>query len=160
MTTQNEKKLTKFLKNIKPDIVVLASWLKKLGISRDLQKHYRNNGWLESVGRGAYKTPGVKVQWKGGLYAMQYQSKLPVHVGSVTALYLNGSAHYMRQGKEKVYLFTPNKNKLPKWFMDYNWSDEIIHKRTNFLPVNIGMTIHKENNFDIKISSEPEFDVL
>ena len=41
MTTHNETKLRKLLNNIKPETVILASWLEELGISRDLQKDGR-----------------------------------------------------------------------------------------------------------------------
>lgn len=31
------------------------------------------------VGRGAYAKAGDKIEWTGGLYAIQEQMKLPIH---------------------------------------------------------------------------------
>jgi hypothetical protein len=153
VTTYNEKKITKLLNSIKPDTVVLASWLEGIGISRDLQKHYRNSGWLESMGRGAFKRPGETVDWQGGLYALQYQAKLNVHVGAITALSLLGFSHYFRLSDEKIFLFTIRKMGLPKWFLNHNWSNQISQQQTAFLPMNIGIVEHEEKNFSIQISS-------
>ncbi len=153
MTTQNETKLKTLLKNMKPETVGLASWLEELGISRNLQKHYRNSGWLESMGRGAFKRPGEKVQWQGALYALQYQAKLNVYVGAITALSMQGFSHYFRLSKEKVFLFSPPKNNLPKWFQSYYWGNPIHQQKTAFLPMDLGIVEHEEKNFFIKISS-------
>lgn len=153
MTTYNEKKITRLLSSIKPETVVLASWLEGIGISRDLQKHYRNSGWLESVGRGAFKRPGETVGWQGGLYALQYQTKLDVHVGALTALTLQGFSHYFRLDEEKIFLFASRKKGLPKWFLNHDWSNQISQQQTAFLPMGLGIVEHEEKNFSIQISS-------
>ena len=153
MATYNKTKLTKLLYSIKPGAVVLASWLEGIGISRDLQKHYRNSGWLESMGRGAFKRPGETVEWQGGLYALQYQAKLNVHVGALTALSLQGFSHYFRLSEEKIFLFTSRKIRLPLWFLNYNWGNSISQQQTTFLPIGLGIVEHEEKNFSIQISS-------
>ena len=153
MTTQNETKLKTLLNNLKPGTVSLAPWLEELGISRNLQNHYLHSGWLEPIGRGAYKKPGEKVQWQGGIFAMQNQANLKVHVGAITALSLQGFGHYMRFNQETVYLFSPYKENLPKWFKDYEWESTVFHQQTSFLPENFGIVEHEERNIHIKISS-------
>ena len=153
VASYNETKITKLLNSIKHETVLLASWLEGIGISRDLQKHYRNSGWLETMGRGATKRPGEIVNWQGGLYALQYQAKLNVHAGAVTALSLQGFSHYFRLGEEKIFIFTSRKMGLPKWFLTYKWGYQISQQITNFLPMDIGLVEHEEKNFTIKISS-------
>ncbi len=153
MTTYNETYLTKLINSVRPGTVVLASWLEEIGISRNLQKHYRNSGWLESMGRGAFKRPTEDVEWQGGLYALQYQAKLNVHAGAITALSLQGFSHYFRIDNEKIFLFAPRKINLPKWFVDYNWGNPIHHQQTSFLPIGLGIVEHDEKNFSIRISS-------
>ena len=159
MTTHKETYLTKLLNSTKPGTVVLASLLNEIGISRNLQKHYRNSVWLEPIGRGAFKRPGDKIEWQGALYAMQYQSKLNVHAGAITALSLQGFSHYFRNSDEKIFLFAPRKTKLPKWFTDYSWNNPIHFKQTDFLPSRDGIIEHEEKNFPIRISS-PERAIL
>src|SRR5690242_8782812 len=88
-----------------PDRVVwLASWLEKAGISRSLQEHYRKAAWFEPIGTGAYKRTGQKINWEAGIYALQKQALLPIHIGALTALSLQGLAHYVRT-RETVFIF-------------------------------------------------------
>ncbi len=159
MTTQNETKLKTLIKSIKPGTVVLASWLEGKGISRNLLSYYLRSGWLEPVGRGAYIRTGDNVDWKGGLIAMQEQAGTDVHVGALSALTLQGLSHYFRLGKEILFLFSPYKTRLPKWFEDYNWQTQLFHQQTSFLPKDVGITNYSDNNLSIKISS-PERSIL
>lgn len=138
---------------MKPGTVVLASWLKELGISGDLQKHYRKSGWIETVGRGAFKKTGDNINWLGAVYALQAQSKLKVHVGAITALALQGFSHYIRLSEEKIFLFMPGKGHLPEWFLRYNWGNPVQLYKATFLPGNTGIDDYDETNFSIKISS-------
>jgi hypothetical protein len=148
-----ETKIQRMLDLHKPGTVSLASWLEKQGISRDLQKRYRRGGWLESVGPGAFKRPGDEVRWQGGLYALQAQANLPVHPGAMTALAMQGLAHYLRLGEEKVFLFSPPKTTLPAWFRKHDWAVPIRHVQTSVLPPTLGLTDHEEKTFAIRISS-------
>jgi len=159
MSTEIEKKITRFLDEHKAGTVCLASWLDNLGISRDLQKRYRKSGWLESIGTGAFKRPKDLINWHGGLYALQFQANLPIHAGALTALSMQGFAHYLRSDKEKIFLFSPLKTTLPKWFKKYDWQNPVESIRTSFLELDSGLTEFKEKNFSIKISA-PERAIL
>ena len=151
--TYMETKLKKLFGFHRPGTVSVASWLEKQGISRDLQKRYRRGGWLESVGTGAFKRPGDEVNWQGGLYALQTQAELPVHPGAMTALAMQGLAHYLRLGEEKVFLFSPPKTPLPAWFRNHDWTAPIEHVQSSVLPPTLGLTDHEEKTFTIRISS-------
>lgn len=153
MSTQNEAKITKLLNQHKVGTVYLASWLEDSGISRDLQKRYRRSGWLESVGAGAFKRPSEDVGWQGGLYALQAQAQLPVHAGALTALSMQGFAHYARTSSEHVFLFSPPKTPLPAWFRRHEWGQPIRHFQTSMLSEDVGLTDYEEKNFSIKISA-------
>jgi hypothetical protein len=59
MSTNRQTRINQFLDEHKPGTVCLASWLEEQGISYDLQKRYRGSGWLESIGKGAFKRPKV-----------------------------------------------------------------------------------------------------
>lgn len=137
----------------------MASWLESVGISRDLQKRYKKTGWLEAFGTGAYKRPGEEVNWQGGLYAIQQQAKLPVHVGALTALSLQGLSHFFRLSTQTVFLFSPVKTILPKWFKIHRWQYKVKHIQTSLLPDNLGLITHQEKNFSLTISS-PERAIL
>jgi hypothetical protein len=159
VSTQNESKITKLLDRHRPGTVLLASWMEGIGISRDLQKRYRRSGWLESVGTGAFKRPSEDVTWHGGLYALQAEAELPIHAGAMTALAMQGLAHYARLGTDRVFLFSPPKTILPAWFKNYDWGVLIKHVRTSVVPGAMGFTEHDEKTFSINISA-PERAIL
>ena len=159
MTTNTDSKLKKLFENHVPGSVLLASWLDKNGFSHDLQKYYRRSGWLESMGVGAFKMSKETVNWQGGLFALQSQAKLPVHVGGLTALSLQGYAHYFRFDKETVYLFSQAQIKLPAWFRNYKWENLIKHIQTSILPPEIGLMVFEDKNLSIQIAT-PERAIL
>lgn len=159
MTTNNDAKLKKLLDSHLAGTVYVASWLEGQGISRDLQKYYRKSGWLESVGTGAFKRPNDQVTWQGGLYALQTQLGMDVHAGALTALSVQGYAHYLRFGGETVFLFSNPKTNLPAWFRNRGWGQKIQHSKTSILPPDLGLTDYQAGQFSIKISS-PERAIL
>ena len=159
MTTDKKTKLNQLLTRHIPGTVELASWLEKLGISHDLQKHYRSSGWLESLGVGANKRPGEQIRWEGALYTLQRQGNAPVHAGARTALAVQGVTHYLRSDKEPVFLFSPPGTTLPSWFRNHDWGQPVIHEKTSFLPLETALTDVQLPLFSIKVSS-PERAIL
>ena len=159
MTTNSEKKLLNLLANHVPGTVLLASWLEKNGISRDLQQYYLKSGWLESYGFGVFKRPNENVKWTGALNSIQRQTELPVHAGGLTSISLQGLSHYVRIEKELLYLFSPQYVKLPKWFFNQEWSKQILHVKTKFLPADLALSDYSLDGLKIQISS-PERAIL
>ena len=159
MSTNRQTRINQFLGEHKLGTVCLASWLEEQGISYGLQKRYRSSGWLESVGKGAFKRPKEEIQWQGGLYALQTQARLPLHAGAITALAMQGLAHYFRVADEKVFLFSPYKTILPIWYKNYPWGNPIKHIQTSFLPVELGLQSQELKTFSITVST-PERAIL
>ena len=60
--------------------------LKTLGISNSLQQSYRNNGWIYSIGNGAFVKYNDTPTLNGSVYTMQNQLALDVHFGAKSAL--------------------------------------------------------------------------
>jgi len=159
MSTQKSQKLNQFLSEHKSGTVCLSSWLEQLGISRDLQKRYRRSGWLETVGPGAFKRPSDELHWQGALYTLQAQAVLPIHAGAITALTMQGLAHYLRTGAEEVFLFLPASVNLPRWFKQVDLNVSIRSIRTSLLPPGIGLVGYESKTFNIWIST-PERAIL
>jgi len=159
MTTNNDKKLMRLLSNHIPGTVLLASWLEKNGFSRDLQQYYLKSGWLESYGIGTFKRPNENVKWTGALNSLQRQTELQVHVGGLTSISLQGLSHYVRMEKEPLYLFSPQYVKLPKWFLNQEWSNQIIHVKTKFLPANSALFEYSRDGLKLQLSC-PERAIL
>jgi hypothetical protein len=159
MPTKYDKKLMNLLSNHVPGTVLLASWLEKNGISRDLQQYYLKSGWLKSYGTGAFKRPNENVRWTGALNSLQRQTQVTVYVGGLTSISLQGLSHYVRMEKEPLYLFSPQYVKLPKWFLTQEWSNQIVHVKTKFLPANSALFEYSLDGLKLQISS-PERAIL
>jgi hypothetical protein len=157
--TQNEYKLKKLLDLHQADTILLPAWLEGQGISRDLQKKYVKNGWLKPMGTGAYQRSADNVTWKGALYTIQQQANLPIHVGALTALSLQGHAHFFRLASQTIFLFSPVKALLPKWFKTYKWEQPVRHVQTSFLPEQLALTEFVDKSYTIKIAT-PERAIL
>ncbi|MBI9071212.1 MAG: type IV toxin-antitoxin system AbiEi family antitoxin [Melioribacteraceae bacterium] len=118
-------KINQLTKNWQKGTIKTSTELSILGYNRDLLKRYTSSKWIESVGYGAYKLAEDNVKWYGALNALQEQKQSKLHAGGKTALELKGFAHYLSQGKKTVRLFGNPKEKLPKWFKNSNWDEQI-----------------------------------
>ncbi|HLD68080.1 MAG TPA: type IV toxin-antitoxin system AbiEi family antitoxin domain-containing protein [Pseudomonas sp.] len=102
-------------------VVATQAWLHQHAVGSSLARKYQQSGWLERVGHGAWQRRGDKVDWQGGVFALQQQSPLSVWPGGQTALALQGYSHYLPLGGEEVILFGDPGSKLPGWFAQHEW---------------------------------------
>jgi hypothetical protein len=153
MSTQNTTKINQLLRLQPPGVVLLSSWLSEQGYSLELQKRYRKSNWLESIGSGAMKRAGEKVNVTGALYALQFQKEISVHIGAKSALAYLGKVQYLELHSKKLFLFGDQNERLPTWFNEYPWGVEINYFSTSFLPSSLGLTLIDEATFQIKVSS-------
>ncbi len=134
MTIQKKYKLRKLLESWPQGIVATTKWLQSLGISRGLVNKYKTNGWVASFGNGAYYRPQDKIEWFGALHSLQYQLNLPIHVGGKTALELQGHGHFVTLGRPAIDLLKAPKTKIPKWFSNHKWSEDVQTIQSSLLP--------------------------
>jgi hypothetical protein len=150
-------KINQLIKEWPKGTVMTLDHLKQKGINRDLIKRYRRSGWIESVGRAAYKLAGDNLELAGGLYALQNQMKLKIHIGAKTALEMKGYGHYLGPGIRKTFLFSQPGEHLPVWFKEYDWPVEYHYTTTNLFPDNLSSSFTKSKYKDIDITiSAPE----
>ncbi len=138
MSTENESKLNKLMR-MPRGIVLTSRWLLKRGYSHELQRKYRENGWLKSVGTGAMIKEGEHVEYLGAIHSLQHQLLLSIHPGGKTALSLLGKGHYVTMGVENVYLYGKRGEKLPAWFMQKDWGVKVNYYASSILPANLGL---------------------
>lgn len=153
MSTNHPTQLNKLLQMIPQGAVILSSWLSAQGYSHDLQKRYKKSQWLQSIGSGAIIRTGNRVDYHGGLYALQAHAGLSVHVGGRTALSLLGRAHYLEMAAGRIVLIGGPTEKLPSWFNSYDWQTKVAYFRTSFLPPHIGLMDWGVHDFTTKIST-------
>lgn len=153
MSTDKKIKINQLLSTHPSGIVYLSSWLVQQGYSLDLQKRYRNSGWLTSIGTGAMIRSGDKVGYEGAIYALQEQAGLYVHPGGKTALSLLGKSHYLELSPNKVTVFGGQYEKLPTWCINHDWGVKLDFYSSSFLPPDIGLVEVELKTFSIKVSS-------
>ena len=162
MDRQNDRKLNLLLSEWPAGTVAVQPWLEKRGIYRQLANAYVTGGWLKKLGRGAFIRKGDLVQWTGGLFAVQKQLGLSIHIGAQTALSMRGFAHYLALGEDRtVTLFGAPREKLPAWFVKAPWKINFVYSSTNLFSDNrkSGLTESKTELFTVTVSA-PERAIL
>jgi hypothetical protein len=150
-------KINQLIKEWPKGTVMTLDHLKRKGINRDLIKRYRRSGWIENVGRAAYRLAGDNLELAGGLYAVQNQLKQKIHIGARTALEMKGYGHYLGPGIRKVFMFGQPGEYLPVWFKEYYWPVDYYYTTTNLFPDNLPSSFTKSKYKDIDITiSTPE----
>lgn len=153
MLTENGTKINQLLALVPQGVVLQSSWLLSEGYSLNLQKYYRNSGWLKALENGAMFRSKDQPGYEGGIYALQQQSGLSIHPGGRTALALQGKAHYIELNTQQIWLFGGEKEKLPTWFRKHKWNQQIQYKASSFLPKELGLTEFSLARFSIKVAS-------
>jgi hypothetical protein len=155
MGTEGKTKINRLINQWTAGTPSATSYLVASGFGRDLLVKYKNSGWLEPFGRGAYIRSEDKVDWRGALYTLQNQLSLPVHVGGKTALQLKGYAHYLPARQNKVFLYGPRGLILPAWFTEDRFGVRFVATRTNLFPADCreGFTDFKERDFSFRIAA-------
>ena len=158
MASSTSSKINRLLKIWPSGAVAVLPWLEKQGVYQQLVHKYETTSWVRRVGRGAYAKAGDKVEWTGGLYAIQEQMGLPIHAGGKTALQMQGYAHFLPMGKgTTVSLIGLPDVKLPAWFKQYHWGIKVRYTTTNLFAgeSDQGLT-KKDMGFYVVTVSTPE----
>jgi len=157
MSSHKESKINYLLKNWAKNSVAVYSWLNKYGVDRKLADKYVKSGWLQRIGRGAFKRAGDKVDWTGAVYAMQKQMYKTSHPAGKTALQLQGRAQYIPASfkEEDIVLFGLQNEKLPAWFKKHSWGVRIRYVMSGLFgdSADLGMTLYDTGNYEINIST-------
>ncbi len=109
-------KLNWMVQSVPAGAIVLQAWLSEQGVSPQLAQKYTKNGWLQKLNAGVYVRPGKSPQWYNALASLQEQLQLPVHLAGLTSLAYQGKSHYLQLQEKWIWLGTPPKTYLPKWF--------------------------------------------
>lgn len=133
MAGEGRSKINQLLKKWPSGVVAVMPWLERQGAYQQLMHEYEKTAWVRRIGRGAYAREGEKkVEWTGGLYALQEQLGLPIHAGGKTALSVQGYGHFLPMGQGMtVTLFGLPNVKLPLWFKQYRWGVKLRYTTTN-----------------------------
>lgn len=125
MSLHNKILLSDLYEILPEGVVASSTWLESKGYSRQLVYKYINSNWLEKLGRGAFMRTGSLLEWQGVVLGLQKLLSDPLHVGGLTALNLQGYAHYLPlAGESKIQLY--GSKKLPSWVNSINIGQEFV----------------------------------
>ena len=128
MTSRKPTKINQVLQKWPRGTVATQEWLNRMGVSSKLANWHVKSGWLVRFGARAFAQSGDRVDWLGGLYALQTQLGMSIHVGARTALELHGRSHFVPLGREKsVMLISDQPEQLPAWFRNHQWEADLGH---------------------------------
>ncbi len=137
-------------------VPMTSDWLASQHVSPQLLQSYKNTGWLEPLGRGAWIRAGTKPTLAGSVYALQRQWSGNVYPAARTALDLQGRLHYLPLGANPVLQLGigPNR-KLPLWFTRQPFAGNLrtFNAGALFNPVPASLTDLRTEGFSIEISS-------
>ncbi|MFN3580816.1 MAG: type IV toxin-antitoxin system AbiEi family antitoxin domain-containing protein [Pseudomonas sp.] len=96
------------------DMVATKTWLKEQGLCLHFLDNAVRSQTLVALAAGVYIRQEARLSWKGIVASLQRMSAVPLHVGGLTALELEGLGHYLTKGsKPRVQLYSTTV--LPRW---------------------------------------------
>ncbi|CDX51541.1 conserved hypothetical protein [Mesorhizobium plurifarium] len=145
MSAPREEKLKSVLEAVPAGFVVDSRWLEAHGVSRFLTRKYIDSGWLERLVRGVFRRPAPQpapLTWETCLLSLQHIMNYKVHVGSTSALGLQGYRHYLRLGNAApVWLYG---NDLPTWLQHLSLDAKITCRKPSlFTEPGLGLSDEK-----------------
>ncbi|MDY0926902.1 type IV toxin-antitoxin system AbiEi family antitoxin [Pantoea trifolii] len=132
----------KLLRTLIPSgLIATKAWLQVKGLNPHFVDNAVKSGTLISLKPGVYTRETEPLQWKGVMTSLQRMQEHPVHVGGLTALELEGLAHYQSRGKlTSVQIYS--EAQLPAWLnkldintdFDYHgtrkiWPQSLMYER-------------------------------
>lgn len=156
MANTNGTKINQLLQAWPRGTVATQTWLASRGISTRLAAWYISSGWITRLGPRAFLRAGDKIDWRGGLYALQSQLGMTAHAGARTALELHGLSHFVPMGQEeRIVLVSDKPERLPSWFGRRSWGVRVEHHVLSLfteIPAT-ATTQHECGGFEIAASS-------
>lgn len=130
MTTKFEPSLEQTLPEGQ---LVNRAWLKARGFNRPRVDYALRAGKLTAVAHGIYRRPGPALKWEHVVYSLN-QMGCPVRVGGRSALELQGMAHYLPLGSQRIDLY--GRIKVPQWVRAFQSPFQFtIHTPQLFAPM-------------------------
>ena len=111
-------KLNSMIHQTSSGSILVQPWLSSQKVSPQLAAKYVSNGWLTKLAPGVYYRPGRHPEWADAVYCLTNQLKSKVHVAGISSLQIQGISHYLSFSQEYVWLSTPDRSTIPKWFKD------------------------------------------
>ncbi len=159
MSLQKNGKLKLLYRALPEKVAVPSSWLREQGYSTQLISKYVKQGILQKLGRGLYARSEVEPDWKGVMVGVQRFAGLEVYMGGLSALNLQGFAHYLPLSRKQRIALYSRKNP-PAWLRNIASTFQFeFYKKPWFGDLGLKAYPSGIRDYDIEISS-PERAIL
>ena len=159
MGLQKYDKLKLLYRSLPEKVAVPSSWLRVEGYSTQLVSKYIKQGVLQQLGRGVYAKSEASPVWEGIVVGVQHFANLSVYVGGLSALNLQGFAHYLPLSQQQRITLYSEKNP-PAWLKNISLSFQFaFYKKPWFGDLGLKTYPSGIRDYDIQISS-PERAIL
>jgi len=111
-------KINQLLASTDSSGLLFSDWLKKKGYSDQLQKRYRDSGWLTSLSKGVMFRTGSNLSAFSALASCNAQTNTDYRIAAHSALEYAGFNHYVPMGKPVLMVALTSTSKRPLWMKD------------------------------------------
>ena len=115
MSVSAGTKINQLLANTSPSGLMFSEWMKRKGYSSQLQKRYRDTGWLTTLCKGVMFRSGNRLNAFDALASYNLQMGRQLRIGAVSALEYSGFNHYVPMGKPLLMVALPAGEKMHMW---------------------------------------------
>lgn len=115
MSIESGTKINGLLSKVRPSGLMFSGWLKARGYSDQLQKRYRDTGWLTALAKGVMYRTGANLSAFQSLSSYNEQLNVKSRVAAMSALEYAGYNHYVPMGKPTLMIALPWGVKRPSW---------------------------------------------
>ena len=115
MSVSAGTKINQLLANTSPSDLCSQNGWKRKGYSSQLQKRYRDTGWLTTLCKGVMFRSGTRLNAFDALASYNLQMGRQLRIGAVSALEYSGFNHYVPMGKPLLMVALPAGEKMPMW---------------------------------------------
>ena len=107
MTRQSHALLNRLAQSLPEGLIVDSGWMETHGYSTALRSQYVAAGWLKQPARRVYQRPRGALSWQQIVVSLQTLLARDLVVGGLSALELQGHAHYVRQAAAPIFIYGP-----------------------------------------------------
>lgn len=154
MSVSTGTKINQLLSKTVPTGLIFSDWMTREGYSAQLQKRYRDTGWLATLCKGVMYRPGYQLRAYDALASYNKQMNDKVRVAAVSALEFAGFNHYVPMGKPVLMVALPSREKVPMWMSSNDYDMTFRTFTTNaFAKTEV---VQKETESGMLYVSSPE----
>lgn len=147
-------KINQLLMNTPPAGLIFSDWMSHNGYSSQLQKRYRDSGWLTSLTKGVMYRSGSQLSAYDAIASYNKQLGKRINIAALTALEYFGFNHYVPMGKPVLTVSLGKERHCPIWMRS-----ELFDMTFRPLTINIfkkEMIVRKDIDSGILFISSPE----